>query len=298
MKILVTGAAGMLGTDLTAELSSGHEVTGVDLDRCDITEKEAVLDLLRQERPELVIHTAAFTDVEGAEREPERAIEVNAYGAENVAQACRVVGARMLLISTDYVFDGTKREPYLESDEPNPINVYGRSKLEGERLSRAALPSVTVVRTAWLYGAASNNFLTKILKAAARQPRLAVVTDEVGSPTCTVDLSAVLRRMIELGAAGPLYHLAGSGTCSRYELAAELFSLLEIDTCELKPTVRESFPTLAVRPANSALASERLGPEGIPPLRPWREALEEFAGKHLKSEWRDGSWVGDDRKRE
>jgi len=284
MRILVTGAAGMLGRDLVAELSDGHEVKGVDLESFDITEAGAVTRFLERERPELVIHAAAYTDVDGAEREPERALAVNSRGAENVARACRALDARMILISTDYVFDGNKGVPYLESDAPNPINLYGRSKLQGEILAGGALPELTVVRTAWLYGAGGENFLTKILKAAASRPTLPVVTDEVGSPTWTVDLSRALKRLIEAGAFGPLYHLAGSGSCSRYELAEELFSLLEIKNCKLVKVTSESFHLPARRPANSALASERLQKENIYPLRPWQEALREFVTSHLATE--------------
>ena len=277
MRILVTGAAGMLGHDLVPLLSRTHRVRGVDLENFDITDRIAVAGFIQAEKPEVVIHAAAYTNVDTAESDPATAMAVNGSGAENVAVACREVGARMILISTDYVFDGEKRTPYLESDRPNPVNAYGRSKLEGEILARRALPSLTVVRTAWLYGAGGENFITKILAAARGRNRLEVVTDEVGSPSWTVDLSSALKRLLEAGAFAPLYHLAGSGTCSRYELATELFSLLGIKNCQPEPVGKESFQTPARRPAYSALASERLGLENIEPLRHWREALSEFA---------------------
>jgi dTDP-4-dehydrorhamnose reductase len=277
MRILVTGAAGMLGHDLVPVLSRAHQVKGVDLEDLDITDRSAAAGFIQAERPEVVIHAAAYTDVDAAESDPAKATAVNSRGAENVASACREVGARMILISTDYVFDGEKRTPYVESDRPNPVNAYGRSKLEGEILARRALPTVTVVRTAWLYGAGGENFITKILARARGASCLQVVSDEVGSPTWTADLSAALKQLIESGAFGQLYHLAGAGACSRYEFAAELFSLLGIKDCRLEPVGKESFPTPARRPASSALSSERIGLENIEPLRHWREALNEFA---------------------
>lgn len=276
MRILVTGAAGMLGLDLVPALSTTHRVKGVDLEDFDITDRIAVDGFIQAEKPEVVIHAAAYTNVDAAESDSATATKVNGVGAENVAVACRDAGARMILISTDYVFDGEKRTPYLESDRPNPVNAYGRSKLEGEILARRALPSVTVVRTAWLYGMGGENFITKILTAARGRQSLQVVTDEMGSPTWTVDLSAALKRLLEAGAFGPLYHLAGGGACSRYELATELFSFLRIKDCRLEPVGRERFQTPTRRPAYSVLASERLGLENIEPLRHWREALSEF----------------------
>ena len=267
----------MLGHDLVPLLSRTHRVRGVDLEDFDITDRSATAGFIQAEMPEVVIHAAAYTNVDAAESDPAAATAVNSRGAENLASACREASVRMILIGTDYVFNGEKRSPYLESDRPDPVNVYGRSKLEGEILARRALPSVTVVRTAWLYGAGGGNFITKILAAARGRDRLQVVTDEVGSPTWTKDLSAGLGRLIEGGAFGPLYHMAGAGACSRYELTEELFSLLGKKDCRLEPVGKDSFPTPARRPAYSVLASERLGLENIEQLRHWREALNEFA---------------------
>jgi dTDP-4-dehydrorhamnose reductase len=282
MKILVTGAAGMLGQDLLSVLGAVHEVRGVDLAQVDVTDSAAVLELIEQAVPEMVVHAAAYTDVERAEKEPDRAMQVNAQGAANVAEACAVVGARMLMIGTDFVFDGAADRPYREIDPVNPVNAYGRSKLEGERLARGMLPSLTVLRTAWLYGAHGENFLTKILKAAGGKKSITVVTDEMGSPTYTVDLAAVIGRMIARDCMGQLYHGAGVGSCSRYQLARELFTVLGINDCELIPGKARDFASPVKRPANSALACERLVEEGVEPPRLWREALREFAIEHLK----------------
>ena len=283
MRILVTGAAGMLGRDLVVGLAAGHEVRGVDLDEIDITDSAAVGRLIDNSAPELVIHAAAYTDVERAESEPDRAMEVNGQGAANMAEACAAAGTRMILISTDFVFDGAVSRLYRESDPVNPLNAYGRSKLEGELLARKALPSLTVLRTAWLYGAHGDSFLKKILGASAGKKSLQVVADQRGSPTWTVDLAATIGRMIDRDIRGLLYHAAGAGSCTRFELAEELFAVLGITHCKLEPAASESFPSPVKRPANSALDCQRLRQEGIEPPRPWREALKDFATRHLTS---------------
>ncbi len=288
MRILITGASGMLGTDLLRGLEREHRVLGLDYGECDITVEETVRALLLAERPELVIHAAAYTNVEAAETDRERAFSVNVHGSATVARGCRLVGARMVMVSTDFVFDGAKGAPYLESDRPEPVNAYGLSKLEGEQAARAELgDSLTVVRTSWLYGAAGDNFLSRILRASLGRERLGVVDDEFGSPTWTVDLTGALARMIERGVAGPLFHLAGGGCCSRFELAGELFSLLGVDHCRLERVSIRDFRSPVRRPANSALASERLAAAGIAPLRHWREALAEYVDSHLRRWWRE-----------
>jgi len=277
MKVLVTGSAGMLGRDLLPELAArGLTAVGVDLDRADITEPGQVCALLAEEKPRLVIHAAAWTDVERAESEPELARRVNADGARNVACACAAVDAGMILIGTDFVFDGTKTSPYLESDQTGPLGVYGQTKLEGELLARRELPGLTVVRTAWLYGAGGQNFLTRILRAARGRAELSVVEDEFGSPTWSMELSRILADMALRGSLGPLYHVAGGGACSRYELTAALFGRLGIDTVKLGRVKATAFPSRVRRPANSALASECLERDGFAPLRPWEQALDDF----------------------
>lgn len=278
MRALVTGAAGMLGRDLVPCLErEGHAVTAVDVDRMDITDRDAVFSVFRAENPEVVIHAAAYTDVERAERDSETAFRVNAEGAGNVAAACAASGARMIMIGTDFVFDGSGSGPYMESDRPAPLNVYGSSKLRGEELAREVLPGLTVVRTAWLYGGGGENFLTRILRAARGRDSLGVVSDEVGSPTWTADLSGLIARLVVREAAGPLYHAAGAGSCSRFELARELFELLGINEVRLRPVASSSFSSLVRRPSNSALGSECLERDGLSPLRPWRQALADFA---------------------
>ena len=233
----------MLGQDLVPCLErAGHSVKGVDLEEVDITDRAAVFSVFEVEKPETVVHAAAYTNVEKAESEPDIAFRVNADGAENVAAACAAYGARMVLIGTDFVFDGTKSGPYLESDPPAPLNVYGMSKLRGEEMARRQLSGMTVVRTAWLYGAGGGNFLSRILHAAGGRQSLGVVSDEVGSPTWTLDLSGMIARLVDLEHPGNLYHAAGGGSCSRFDLTVELFHLLGIREVELRPVTASSFP--------------------------------------------------------
>lgn len=279
MRVLVTGAAGMLGTDLVPLLGKEHSVAAVDLADFDITDSASTATAVTGSGAEAVIHCAAFTDVEKAETGREAAWAVNAIGSRNVAAACRKIGARLYLISTDFVFDGGKGAPYVESDSPNPLSEYGRSKLEGEKLAREQLGELlSVVRTAWLYGAAGENFLTKLLQFATGGNTVKVVDDQYGSPTWTVALAECLVRMLQVGAALPLYHAACAGRCSRFELAREWFKLLELDNIEVEPVSSGTFPSAVKRPADSSMAGAALERSGIEGLPPWHEALKRFAG--------------------
>ncbi len=278
MRVMVTGAAGMLGADLSRLLRSGHSVVAADLEDFDITDPVAAAGAVGDCAAQVVIHCAAFTDVEKAETHREAALAVNALGSRNIAAACRATGARLYLISTDFVFDGLKGSPYLESDRPNPLSQYGQGKLEGERLARRELGEMlSVVRTAWLYGGGGENFLTKLLRFAARGNTVRVVDDQYGSPTWTVALAECLARMLKAGAASPIYHAACGGRCSRFELAREWFNLLGLDNIELEPVGSDAFPSAVSRPVDSTLAGVALEREGIGGLPPWREALGRFA---------------------
>ncbi len=285
MRVMVTGAAGMLGADLSALLRSGHTVVAVDIADFDITDPVASAAAVRDSGAQAVIHCAAFTDVEKAETHGEAALAVNARGSRNIAAGCRKTGARLYLISTDFVFDGLKGSPYVESDRPNPLSQYGRSKLEGEQLARRELgEKLSVVRTAWLYGGSGENFLTKLLRFAARGNTVRVVDDQYGSPTWTVALAECLARMLKAGAASPLYHAACTGRCARFEMAREWFRLLDLDSIELEPVGSDTFPSAVSRPVDSTMAGDALEREGIGGLPPWREALGRFAnngGKEL-----------------
>jgi dTDP-4-dehydrorhamnose reductase len=275
-KVLVTGAKGMLGSDVCQALSSRHRVRGVDIDDFDITDLDAVGVALAADPPDVVIHCAAWTDVDGCEREPERAFEQNAGGARNVAGAAAEVGAEVVYVSTDYVFDGEKGEPYTECDAANPLNVYGASKLAGEEAVRSVLPHSFIVRSAWLFGAAGGNFVAAILKAAAGRDTLRVVGDQFGSPTYTKDLARAMADLIVSGLlSSGTYHLVNSGVCSWAQLASEALAAAGSSTV-VEPISSAEWPSPARRPPYSVLRSRQLEVRNLPPLRDWREALKSY----------------------
>ena len=276
MKVLVTGAKGMLGAEVCAALSHQHQVHGVDLEDFDITEAGAVRAALAARGPEAVVHCAAWTDVDGCEREPERAFRQNAGGTRNVAAACAEIGAQMVYISTDFVFDGEKAEPYTEFDRPYPLSVYGASKLAGEEAVRALVSSHYVVRSAWLYGAHGRNFVATILGAAAESDELRVVADQIGSPTYARDLAQAIADIILSGRVVPgTYHLVNSGVCSWAELGAEALRLAGKPT-RVVPIPAGEWPSPTRRPGYSALRSRWLELQGVAPLRYWKEALASY----------------------
>jgi dTDP-4-dehydrorhamnose reductase len=271
MRIAITGALGQLGRSLQQALST-NELLLIDLPEHDVTDP-SIAGTIADFQPDLVIHAAAMTDVDGCERDPDGAFKVNAVGTGNVADACRLCDAALLYVSTDYVFDGTKGEPYLESDEPNPICVYGRSKLAGEHLVSDLLTRYHIVRTAWLYGPGGRNFVTKILELAAHREELSVVTTEVGSPTYAPDLAAAIARLIEHPLYGT-YHLVNEGSCSRFEFAETILEYAGKGDVVVHGVQHYERP--AAVPANAALrnfsASTRLGIT----LRPWQQALRAY----------------------
>lgn len=284
-KILITGARGQLGSDLMAVLGQRYEVVGCDIEDFDITNADAVRQHLTQIKPTIVLHAAAFTDVDRCESEPERAMAVNAEATGYIAATCRDLGARMIYYSTDYVFDGKKRSPYVESDEPNPQTAYGRSKLEGERRVREALTAYAILRLAWVYGAHGKNFVRMMLKLGYEQIRavqrgeiitpLKVVDDQIGNPTWTMDIArqteVVLRERLLSG----IYHCTSAGETSWYGLTERIFAQLRM-TVHMRPCTTDQFPRPAPRPAYSALENAALKAAGQNVMRDWREALAEF----------------------
>jgi len=271
VRLTITGAWGQLGRSLQESLK-GHDLLLIDLPEYDVTDA-GIIPAIGDFEPDLVIHTAAMTDVDGCELNPEAAHKVNALGTRNVALACQRCDAPILYISTDYIFDGTKEEPYLESDEPNPINVYGRSKLDGEGFVRDLVNRYYIVRTAWLYAQGGDNFVNKILGLAEERNELSVVTNEVGSPTYGPDLAHAISRLIEHPLYG-VYHLVNEGSCSRYEFAAKILELASKGDFPLHPAETYARPSRV--PANAALrnfcAATQLGII----LRPWEEALRAY----------------------
>jgi dTDP-4-dehydrorhamnose reductase len=271
MRIVITGAYGQLGKALQDVLERG-DLLLVDLPEHDVTDPH-ITGTIAEFQPDLVIHAAAMTDVDGCERDPDGAFKVNAVGTGNVAEACRLCDAALLYVSTDYVFDGTKGQPYVESDEPNPICVYGRSKLAGERLVRDLVTRHYIVRTAWLYGPGGRNFVTKILELAADHAELSVVTTEVGSPTYAPDLAAAIARLIEYPRYGT-YHLVNEGSCSRLELAERILEYAGKRGVMLHGV--QHYERLATVPANATLCNVSASTQLGITLRPWQDALRAY----------------------
>ena len=270
MRLLVTGAAGMLGGDVVrAAAERGHEAVGLARAELDITDAEAVAAAIAAARPEAIVHCAAWTDVDGAEAHEPAALAVNATGAGILARAAAAAGAQLVHVSSDYVFDGRAAAPYVESDPVGPVGAYGRTKLAGELAVRAADPGHAVVRSSWLFGAAGPNFVATMLGLAdAGREEIAVVVDQVGCPTFTGHLAPALVEVAERRAGG-LHHIAGGEHCSWHELAVETFSRAGVDM-RVAVTTTEAFPRPARRPAWSVLGTER--PDAIR-LAPWRAGL-------------------------
>jgi dTDP-4-dehydrorhamnose reductase len=273
VRILITGGRGQLGRELQQALSA-ETVLALGRQELDITDAAAVGRAIGQFRPQVVIHAAAYTDTAGCEAQPEVAMRVNGEGTRQVALACRQAGAAMLHVSTNEVFDGQKGEPYLESDEPKPINAYGRSKLAGERYVQSILDRFYIVRTAWLYAAGGNNFPTKVLRVAANEGELRFVTDEVATPTWARDLAQAIVGLIGQAAYG-IYHLTNSGCCSRYQWAQRVLELAGRGDVALRPVVQADYGGPYRKPPYSELANRAAAALGIV-LRPWQEALQEY----------------------
>ena len=272
MKVLICGAGGMLGRDVArAAEHAGHDVVALDRDALDVTNPVAVTKSVATARPQAVVNCAAYTDVDGAEREPEAAMRVNADGARNISAAAAEIGASVLYPSTDYVFDGAKGEPYVESDEPNPLGRYAASKLAGEHDTAAANPAHYVVRTSWLFGTGGRNFVETMIGLGRRRPDVSVVTDQVGSPTYTGHLAEALVRLVVCDAYGT-HHLAAAGECSWYDFAVEIFRRVN-PGCQVNRTTTDEIGRPAPRPAYSVLATER--PDAVH-LPDWRTGLDDY----------------------
>jgi dTDP-4-dehydrorhamnose reductase len=265
MRLLVTGAGGMLGRAVAdAATRLGHDVRAATRAELDITDAEQVRLAVLERRPRAVINCAAYTDVDGAESDWSSAAAINATGAGNVAVAAAEVGAFVVQVSTDYVFDGSKRQPWVESDRVAPLGVYGETKLAGEQAVAAATPLHAIVRTAWLFGAGGKNFVDTMLALGAEREEVSVVTDQVGCPTWTGHLADALVDLAERPQDAGIHHIVGAGSCSWNELALEVFDRAGVD-CRVLPATTDQFPRPAARPAYSVLASERREPIVLPP---------------------------------
>ena len=272
-KLLVTGAGGMLGravVDVATRL--GHDVQGRSRAQLDVTDAQATRLAVLAGRPHAVINCAAYTDVDGAESDWRNAEAVNVQGAANVGAAAAEAGALIVHVSTDYVFDGSKREPWLESDPVAPLCVYGETKLAGEQAVAEADPAHAIVRTAWLFGAGGKNFVDTILGLGEQRDEISVVTDQVGCPTWTGHLAGALVELAERPDETGIHHIAASGSCSWNELALEIFERAGIN-CRVLPATSEQFVRPATRPAYSVLGSERRDPLVLPD---WRDGVQAY----------------------
>ncbi len=269
MKILVTGANGMLGQDLVPILEKENfDIIPTDLHNLDITDEEAVKNFIDETKPDFIIHAAAYTDVDGAESNPEKALLINEKGTENLSKYCALADIPMLYISTDYVFDGTKNAPYLPNDTTNPINVYGLSKLKGEEVLQKHCSKFYIARTSWLYGHKGKNFVETMINLAQKNPELKVVSDQTGCPTWTVELSNAIVKIIKENYAYGIYHTCGSGHTSWHGFASEIMKLMNLNVTVI-PVNTEQFPRPAKRPLYSVMENN-----GI--CLDWKQSLKQY----------------------
>jgi dTDP-4-dehydrorhamnose reductase len=276
--ILVIGAKGMLGRDLMGVLLSSlpnDEVIGWDIEEIDIQKEEDTVFKIEKLRPDIMVHIAAYTDVDGCELNEEKAFAVNAEGTKHVALTASRCQAKMVYLSTDYVFDGNKREPYLESDSPHPLNVYGRSKWKGEQYVQELVKDPLIVRTQWLFGRYGKNFVTSILRQAGEKRVLSIVNDQIGSPTYTVDLAKTISALIQFDASG-IFHVANSDLCTWYTFGQAILKLSGMDKVRVIPISSKELGRPAIRPSYSVLNCQKLKKKTGLTLRPWSEALKEY----------------------
>ena len=273
MRIVVTGHKGQLGQALLAELN-GHDILGIDIPEHDITKPEAIISTVTDFAPDVVIHPAAYTNVDGCEENPDLAFKVNALGTKYLALAAQKSEAALLYVSTNEVFDGSRREYYREWNQPAPISVYAQSKWAGEQIVRNLLHHFYIVRTAWVFANGGHNFITKILAAAQKYPALQVAADEFGSPTYAPDLAKAITQLIQTGYYG-IYHFTNAGFCSRYEYAREILQQAGMERIPITPILTSEWPRPSTPPLHSILKNSAGAAIGIT-LRPWREALSAY----------------------
>ena len=277
MRVFITGNKGQLGRALEVALD-GETLAGCDLPEVDITARAAIGAAIADFAPDVVIHAAAWTDVDGCARDPERAYIINGIGTQNVALSCAAVGATMLYVSTNEVFDGNSTTPYREWDPLHPINPYARSKAAGEWFTRHLLSRFYIARTAWLYAPGGRNFSNphRIIQLADERGTLKVVSDEIGNPTYALDLAAAIAALIQTEAFG-VYHLVNAGHCSRYEFVRQVLRISGRERVPVEPISLDDFERASTPPRFAPLANTAAAALGIK-LRPWQEALEEFLG--------------------
>jgi dTDP-4-dehydrorhamnose reductase len=275
MKVLVTGINGQLGHDVMAELEKRHiECIGAGRQQFDITDCEAVHEFITKVRPDAVIHCSAYTAVDKAESNAEACYQANAVGPENIAKVCKAIDAKMVYISTDYVFPGTGEQFYKVDDATGPTNVYGKTKLAGEQAVQKLLTKYFIVRISWVFGKNGNNFVKTMLRLGKEKEKLTVVADQVGSPTYTADLAPLLCDMVATDKYG-VYHATNEGVCSWAEFAAEIMQQAGLG-CKIVPIPTKEYPTSATRPLNSRMSKEKLVKCGFKRLPTWQNALSRY----------------------
>lgn len=278
MKVAIIGTSGQVGTNLVRVLSGNNEVIGFTHEDLDITDSAKTARTLQKLKPEAVINTAAYHKTDECEEKPEKSFLVNSVAVRNLALTCKEVGSPLVHFSTDYIFDGKKREPYTEDDTPNPVNVYGVSKIAGEIFVRNILEKHFIIRPSGIFGKAGKegkeNFVDKMLRLARERGKLRVVDDQVFSPTYARDLAEKIMELIQTDKYG-VYHITNSGTCSWYELAKATLELAGVNV-EIEPVESKEFPTKAQRPMFSVLENRNLTRIGSRELRHWKEALKDY----------------------
>jgi len=275
MKIIVTGATGMLGQDVVRELSArGHDCLGVGSRDFDLRDAAAVKAAVLAYRPDAIVHCAAWTAVDRAESEPEACMAVNALGTMNLAHAARAADAALLCISTEYVFDGSGSAPHETDETPRPLNIYGLSKLQGEEAVRSICPKHFILRTSWVFGHGGGNFVETIRRLGRERAQLSVVCDQIGAPTSARDLARLIAQMIVTDRYG-VYHAANEGFCSFAEFA-ETILRLSGSSCRVKHIPSGEYPSAARRPLNSRLSMCSLDENGFSRLPPWEDALARY----------------------
>ena len=273
MKILITGAYGMLGSDLRETLKD-HELLITGSKDLDITDENKVMNYILEKSPEIVINAAAYTAVDNCETDYENAYSVNAIGPKNLAKACNKINIPLIHISTDYVFDGNKRTPLTEEDNLGPKTVYGKTKLEGEKLVQENAKKYFILRTAWLYGIHGKNFVQTMLNLSKKNSELKVVNDQIGSPTYSKDLAIAIGELLNSDKYG-IYHVTNKGEISWYDFSKKIFELSNIKV-NVKPVSTEEFPRPAPRPHYSVLSNQKWVKAGFTPMRNYDEALKDY----------------------
>ena len=281
MKVLVTGVGGQLGYDVAQELKKRNiECLGADIKEFDITDYEAAHSFITAHKPDAVIHCSAYTAVDKAEDESELCYRVNALGTENIAKICKEIDAKMVYISTDYVFPGNGEEFYEVDSPTGPQNIYGRTKLAGEIAVKNVLDKYFIVRISWVFGINGNNFVKTMLKLGKERSEINVVADQIGSPTYTADLAPLICDMVATEKYGT-YHATNEGVCSWAEFAEAIFQTAKINSCKVNHITTEEYQTKAVRPRNSRMSKKGLDAGGFKRLPSWQDALERYC-KELK----------------